>query len=74
MVVLVGVGHFGFVLFAKASKPIWPAPATSIRFLAFLRCGLRYASAYAPKAQKSELQKACYTGPLIKIRQRSAQP
>jgi hypothetical protein len=28
MVVLVGVGHFGFVLFAKASKPIWPAPAT----------------------------------------------
>jgi hypothetical protein len=28
MVVLVGVGHFGFVLFAKTSKPIWPAPAT----------------------------------------------
>src|SRR6188508_1307737 len=27
MVVLVGVGHFGFVLFAKTSKPIWPAPA-----------------------------------------------
>src|SRR3954462_2125173 len=26
--VSVGVGHFGFVLFAKTSKPIWPAPAT----------------------------------------------
>src|SRR6478609_6523401 len=26
--VSVGVGHFGIVLFAKTSKPIWPAPAT----------------------------------------------
>lgn len=62
MVVLVGVGHFGFVLFAKASKPIWPAPANPIRFSNFLRYGLRYATAFAPKVRKSELQKDFYTG------------
>src|SRR5215218_7202913 len=63
MVVLVGVGHFGFVLFAKTSKPIWPAPATSdpisqpfyATASATLRPTLR-------KPEKSELQKGCYTG------------
>jgi len=41
------VGHFGFVLFAKASKPIWPAPATA---------------RFDFSAEKSKLQKEFYTG------------
>jgi hypothetical protein len=50
---LVGVGHFGFVLFAKTSRPIWPAPVTPSDFAFFpLRS----------KKAKSKLQKDCYTG------------
>jgi hypothetical protein len=50
---LVGVGHFGFVLFAKTSRPIWPTPVTPSDFAFFpLRS----------KKAKSELQKDCYTG------------
>src|SRR5215204_1079775 len=63
MVVLVGVGHFGFVLFAKTSKPIWPAPATpdpiSQPFYATASATLRPT---LRKPEKSELQKGCYTG------------
>jgi hypothetical protein len=50
---LVGVGHFGFVLFAKTSRPIWPTPVTPSDFAFFpLRS----------KKAKPDLQKDCYTG------------
>jgi len=50
---LVGVGHFGFVLFAKTSRPIWPTLVTPSDFTFF---PLRF------KKAKSELQKNRYTG------------
>ena len=52
MVVLVGVGHFGFVLFAKTSKPIWPAPATPDPIFRPFYAPASLRSACAPKARK----------------------
>src|SRR5215218_3247011 len=68
MVVLVGVDHFGFVLFAKASKPIWPAPATPPSdFSTFLRYGLSYAAAYASKAREIGITERLLHRPLTSM-------
>jgi hypothetical protein len=62
------VGDFGFVLFAEASKPIWPSPAHPEPILRPF-----YAAAFAAlqptfrKPEESELQKGRYTGGLMGI-------